>query len=263
MSALASLQHKFQSHVLSGCDDEGIAPSVIATPAADSNERLNVYIHAYRARLIEVLGNDFPGLHALANAGAFDELCGDYVNATPSAHYNVRWYGDRLSEFLRATRPWSDSPALAEMARFEWELGLSFDAPDEDHVEPADVQSLASEQWPALRLRLHGAVRRLDLYWNVTEIRRAVDREETCPSPAEFDTARVCLISRQDTVVRYRLVPADEAAALDAVANGACFAEICEVLCEWHSEDAVAMRTATLLSQWIQDQSVAELLPAA
>ncbi|MDR3386549.1 MAG: DNA-binding domain-containing protein [Rudaea sp.] len=263
MSALASLQHKFQRHVLSGCDGEDIGVSVIATPAADSSERLNVYVHAYRARLIEVLGNDFPGLCALTGAEKFNALCRDYVDATPSTHYNVRWYGERLAGFLSVTRPWSDTPALAEMARFEWALGLSFDAPDEAHVEPADVQSLAPEQWPELRLRLQGAVRRLGLRWNVSAIRRAVDREEAAAPLAELDAEQICVVSRQDTIVRYRLLPTDEAAALDAVENGACFAEICEVLCEWHSEDAVAMRAATLLSQWIQDQWVAELLPAA
>ena len=263
MNMLANLQHKFQTLVLSGSDSEHIGPSVIATRAADSSVRLNIYVHAYRARLVEILGNDFPGLCALAGADLFDTLCHDYVNATPSTHYNARWYGQRLPEFLRTTQPWSGTPALAEMGLLEWTMGLSFDAVDEDHVKAADIAALAPEQWPALRLRLHGAIRRLSLRWNVGAIRRAVDREETCPPPVEFETTHHWVVSRQDTVVRHRLVPTDEAGALDAVDSGACFAEVCESLCAWHSEEAVAMRAATLLRQWVQDQWVAELLPAA
>lgn len=263
MSALASLQQKFQSHILSGSDTQGIAPAVISTPAADNNERLGIYVDGYRSRLIEVLGNDFPGLQVLAGEDTFEELCRDYVNATPSVHYNVRWYGQGLPQFLHDTAPWSDSPVLADMAKFEWALTLSFDAVDEDHVTPAQVQALTPEQWPELGLRLHGSLRRLDLHWNVSAIRRAVDQEEPLPALLAFDAAQTWVTSRRDTTVRFRAVPVDEAAALDAVEQGACFAQLCEALCEWNAEDVVAMRAATLMGQWIADHWVAELLPQA
>lgn len=262
MNALAGLQQDFQAYVLSRRDDVKLVRSVVATSAADAPARLGVYAYAYRARLIEVLSNDFPGLRALAGED-FAPLADAYVGATPSTHYNVRWYGERFAQFIRTTSPWSDTPALAEMAQFEWTFGLSFDAADEAPVQSSALETLAPEQWPHLRLRLHGAVHRLRLHWNVGALRRAVDREESLPAVVEFDAAQTWVVSRRDTVVHYRRAEPDEAAALDAVESDATFAEVCEILCEWHAEDSVAMHAATLLKQWIHDQWVTEFrLPA-
>ena len=262
MRSLASLQLKFQHRVLGAQGTDEFTPLVITTLAADADERINVYVWAYRARLVEVLGNDFPGLRALATAETFDDLCRAYINAMPSAHYNVRWYGHGLADFLRREQPWCATAAFAEMAELEWALGLSFDAADETHVIAGQVAILAPEQWPELRLRLHDAVHRLKLSWNVGAIRHAVDLEETPPHPLAFDVPQAWIVSRQDTDVRHRRLEADEAAALEAVANGACFAELCEVLCDWHSEETVAMRAASLLRQWIENQWITELLIA-
>ncbi|MGH8124111.1 MAG: DNA-binding domain-containing protein [Rudaea sp.] len=262
MNALASLQQDFQAYVLSRRDDVKLVRSVVATSAADAPARLRVYAYAYRARLVEVLSKDFPGLRAMA-ADDFEPLAEAYVGATPSTHYNLRWYGERFAQFIRTTSPWSDTPALAEMAQFEWTFGLSFDAADEAPVQSSALETLAPEQWPYLRQRLHGAVHRLSLHWNVAAIRRAVDGEEALPALIEFDEAQTWVVSRRETAVRYRRANADEAAALDAVESGATFAEVCEVLCAWHEEDGVAMHAATLLKQWIHDQWVTEfLLPA-
>jgi hypothetical protein len=260
MSALRQLQERFQTLILGDDDAGSFARSVVATPAADAHARLGVYSHAYRARLAEVLGNDFPGLQKLAGAEGFAELCQAYIRATPSTLYNVRWYGGGLPRFLRATPPWSDTPALGEMAAFEWELGLSFDAADEPGVEAGELQALEPERWPGLRLRFNAAVRRVGLHCNVNDVRRAADQEAAIPPLRMFAGKRVCLIWRQDTVVRYRLVDEDEAAALVQVALHATFAQICEALCAWHSEETVALRAATLLRRWIQEQLVAALL---
>ena len=259
MSQLAQLQRRFQTLILSDDDDGSFAASVVATATADAHARLGIYSHAYRARLAEVLGNDFPGLQMLTGAEEFAELCRAYIRAIPSSFYNVRWYGNGLAEFLRATPPWSDMPALGEMAKFEWELSLSFDSADEPSVDAAVLQSLEPEQWPSLRLRFSGAVRRVGLRCNVTDVRRAVDHETAVPPLTMFVGDRVCLISRQDTLVRYRLVDEDEAAALDQVAMDASFAQICEALCTWHSEDVVVLRAATLLKRWFQERLVAAL----
>jgi len=262
MTALANLQRKFQAYVLDQAANDQFDRAVVGGPHVDSRTRLGVYAYAYRARLVEVLGNDFHGLHALAGAGKFDALAHAYVEATPSTHYNVRWYGARFADFIRATPPWSDIEAFAEMAQLEWTLGLSFDAPDQTHVRSADLAKLAPEQWPHLRLRLHPAVHRLHLRWNVGAIRRALDREEPLPALIKFDQAKTWIVSRRGTAVRHRAAERDEAAALDAVERGASFADICEVLCQWHANDAVAMHAATLLKQWIHDHWITEFLLA-
>jgi len=259
MSALAELQRGFAARVLRADATDRFAAAIVGSAAAGSDERLHVYEHAYRARLVEVLGNDFPSLRALAGDEAFDRLANEYVAATPSHHFNVRWYGARLAAFLRGAEQWREVPGLADMAALEWAIGLSFDAADEGHVDVDEVARIAPEQWATMGLRLHAAIQRLELRCNVGEIRRAIDHRQDAPALRDLGIAQAWIVSRQEQTVRYRRLDADEAAALDAAANDASFADICDVLCQWHEPDEVALRAATLFRAWVQNQWIAEL----
>ena len=259
MSGLASLQKNFQRYVVDDSARGSFGKHIVGTDKADSTQRLGVYAYAYKARLTEILGNDFLGLQALVDAEQFQKLCSHYIDETPSQVTNARWYGDRLAAFLRTTAPWSETPALSEMADVDWTIGLSFDAPDETHVTEEKVAAVAIGEWPEMRFGLHASVYRLPLHWNVADIRRAVDRGETPPAQSALDAPQTWLFSRQDYTVRYRRLDDDEAAALDAAQNGAAFGEICEVMCDWHDVDVVAMRAAMLFKAWIQNEWIAEL----
>ncbi len=99
---------------------------------ADRTTLLDVYREGYALRLIEVLTTDYPGLIAMVGSASFDDMARAYVAAHPSRHPSVRWFGRSLTDFLESTAPYNRSPAAAEMAHFEWELGEAWDAPDMD-----------------------------------------------------------------------------------------------------------------------------------
>ncbi|MEP7041447.1 MAG: DNA-binding domain-containing protein [Dokdonella sp.] len=262
MSALAELQRSLQTHVLRPQSTRVAAvarAAVIDSAAADSAQRLGIYSHAYRARLLEVLGNDFPGLRALAGAETFEQLGLGYIEANPSPYYNVRWYGARLADYLGKTASWSVRPEFVEMAALEWSMGLAFDATDARVVDVAEVAAVAAQDWPRLGLRLHASLQRQTLRWNVNAIRRAVDGEEPVPPLQALESPQVFAIWRKDSSVRYRRLEQDEAAALDLIAHGATFTQLCELLCDWHAIDAVARRAAGLFRVWIEDQWVGAL----
>ncbi|MDB5971960.1 MAG: hypothetical protein JWQ90_4410 [Hydrocarboniphaga sp.] len=258
MSELALLQRNFSSYVLQG--DDAIHAAVVEDQAASAERRLGVYYQAYRLRLVEVLRNDFPGLRHLCGADAFEEMACAYVEVSPSPHFNLRWYGARLAGFLGDTAPWSRTPALAEMAALEWEMTLAFDAIDEPAAVIEDVAALAPEHWPLMQLAFSGSLRRVDQHWNVAAIRLALDLERDIPEAAQLDALHRHAVWRIQLGVRHRALQADESAALDAALQGARFGEICERLCEWHDETAVAMRAAELLKRWIQDQWISALI---
>ena len=262
MSALAELQRSLQTHVLqpeSAAVAAAARAAVVESNGADSAQRLGIYTHAYRARLLEVLGNDFPGLRALAGAGDFEHIGLGYIEATPSSYYNVRWYGSALADYLRATAPWSQRAELIEMAELEWKMGLAFDAADAAVVDVAEVAAVAPQDWPRLGLRLHASLQRQTLHWNVNAIRRAVDRAEPVPALQALETPQPFVIWRKQSSVRYRRLEADESAAVDVIAQGSSFTQLCERLCDWHAVDAVAQRAAGLFRLWIEDQWVSAL----
>lgn len=265
MSALAELQRALQDYLLDGRDggtraaDAPALRAVVATPGADERERLHIYAHAYRARLTDVLGNDFPCLRALLGAEEFARAGAAYVDAHPSPHFNVRWFGERLARFLHDAAPWKAQPAYAELAMLEWALGLAFDAADEPVVGIAEVAAVPPPDWPRLRLRLHASVQRLHLRTNVGAIRRAFQRDEPLPAMAALDTAQAWVAWRKDSISHYRRLGADEAAAIEAIAGGATFASVCESLCEWHAPENVPARAAAIFRQCIEDDWVAAI----
>lgn len=258
MTSLPDLQAQFQSFLLGrGRDIERLTVGSERLPARD---RLAVYADAYRLRLLEVLGDDFPGLHGMIGDEAFESLGAAYIDAYPSDHPSVRWFGRRLAAFLRETEPYRDQPLLAEMADFEWAQGEVMDAADSPALCVADLGAVPPESWPQMRIVFQAALRRLDLGWNVPTLWQAVsDDSDTPPAPERFDPPVAWLLWRKDLQVHWRSLDGDEACAIDAARDGLTFGAICEGLFSRAHDDQVPVRAAGFLKQWVVDGLVARV----
>ncbi len=156
MSALLGLEQDFQRCVL---DNElDMRGQVVSTAQADAAERVRIYVEAYRLRLLEVLQDNYTGLHGLLGDEEFDRLGHAYIDAHPSTHPSVRWFSRHLEDFLRHTEPYDAHPYLAEMAAFEWAQGLVFDATDEPIAGLEAMANIAPDAWAGLGFTLHAAV---------------------------------------------------------------------------------------------------------
>lgn len=250
MSALLKLENDFKDCMLSNKLD--MRGQIVGNERAAAEERIHVYVEGYRLRLLEVLQENFPGLHGLLGDEQFDALGRVYIDTHPSTHPSVRWFSQHLAGFLRGTQPYSAHPHLAEMAAFEWAQGRVFDAAD---AAPLDMQALATvppESWGQVRFGFHPSRLHLSLCWNVPKIWQALDAEETPPEPTSSDAVE-WLLWRQDLTTRWRSLTPDEAWMLDAAIQGTSFGELCEGLCRWHAPEAVAMQAASYLKLWLSD----------
>jgi hypothetical protein len=258
MIPLSELEREFQAYVFGR--ENGLPERVRDGAHAGKPVMLGVYRHAYWARLVEVLRNDYDKLRRLVGDAAFDELARAYLARHPSRHFSARWVGDRLAAFLAETDPFRAQPALAAMAAFEWAQASAFDAADEAVVEPADLAAIAPHSWPAVRFRLHGSAQRLALPPAVVEAWERLHRNDPAPAPESLGEPAGWLVWRQGFEVRYRRLPADEAAALDAVAADADFATLCETFAAHVGEERAAFRAAKMVQGWIAGGLLAELL---
>ena len=250
MTALRDLQRRFQACVLG---EASLPPATVAgTATVSAEDRMHVYAEAIRLRFMEVLGRDYPGLHALVGDGRFRTLGLEYTAAHPSHHPSIRWFGRHLPAFLRSTAPWRDHPVLGEMAQFEWTKGELLDAADSPVVGVEDVAAVPPERWAAMQPRPKPAVRRLALEWNVPSMWTAIDRGDA-PPQARKERAVEWLLWRDGVVVRWRSIDADEAWALRRCAAGDDFGSICTGLCGRVGEGSAAFRAATCLKQWAAD----------
>lgn len=246
---LADLQSMFQARVTQGA--EGIDPHL-----ADGGRFMGVYDYAYRARLIEILGEEFEALHTLMGDAQFGDAMRGYIAAHPSTSRSARWLGQHLPAWLAETQPWSALPEVGAMAAFEWALSVAFDAPDAASIGFDVIAAVPPEAWPMLTLTFHPSLQVFTLSHDVAPFYRAVKDEvgpagapSAFPAPALWGTWR----DADTLIVRYRALEADEAAMLSAAQGGQSFDALCEVLAALGAPDQAAMRAATLLRQWIEN----------
>lgn len=257
MSDLREVQNAFQAYIKER--DPAMLEHVVSTPAATAQQRLEIYAEAYRLRLLETLQVDFPGLHGLLGDTQFEQLGRAYIDACPSRHASIRWYGARLADFLGQQVPYSEQPALAELARFEWTQGEVFDAPDAPPVGMDALQAIAPRQWGDLNVQVHPSARVLHLSWNVPVVWQALDAGNTPPALSAAETPTAWLMWRRELQPHWRSLQADEAWALAQAADGGSFGDICEGLQAWLDSAEIALRAAGFIKQWVTDELLVEI----
>ena len=257
MSDLHSLQSDFQKYVFH--PGRNLQGKVVSTKNASANARLGIYVSAYRARLIETLQSDYPGVHAILGDENFKKLGESYLENIPSKFPNIRWYGASLAEFLKATAPYNEQAVLHEMAAFEWAMTLAFDAADDPVVSVEDMGRVPPDAWAELRFVLHASIQRFELAWNSPAIWKAMHAQKPLPRLKKSKITLPWVMWRKGLGTYFRSMSADEAWALDALRAGQSFAEICEGLCKWKDQTQVAQHAAGLLKTWIGDAMIARL----
>jgi hypothetical protein len=259
MSGLAALQADFARYLLD--QPGGLQSRLGGKGHAGVERRLQVYRHAYGARLREALATDHPKLAALAGHD-FAALANAYVAAHPSRSFSLRRLGAALPGFLAAAPPWSARPALAAMAAFEEALADAFDAADDPVLPLRALAEVAAADWPGLRLVPHPATIRLRLAVDAPALWRALEHGEPAPEKATMTSdPGVWLVWRQGLEVRFRPLPPEEAAAFDAMAEGADFAQLCDAVAGIVGAASAPLRVVELVRLWTGTGIISALLP--
>lgn len=258
MSGLKALQQRFGAYLTD--DTDSLPANVLGDDKADAKERMDLYAGAYRARLVDSLGVDFPGLWAMLGDEQFYALCLDYIREHPSTWPSIRWFGSHMEEFLRQHQPYADFPQVAEMAAFEWGQGLVFDAAETPVVSLDDLSAIAPHDWPDMHMDMIPALQRLDLHWNIPLLWSALDQDQEDPPELQQQAYPVgWLLWRQKLVPGWRQLDVDEAWAIDQTRQGQSFGVLCEGLLEWVDEEHAPLRAATFLKTWVHHGLVSRI----
>ncbi|MBL8703817.1 MAG: putative DNA-binding domain-containing protein [Rhodospirillales bacterium] len=257
--ALETLQADFQNYILG--DDRAMAGKVRATAKADAATLLAVYRDGYALRLLEALETNFSTLKQVLGDDDFDAMGRGYIAAHPSKHFSIRWFGDRLADYLATAAPWSGTPALAELASLEWALAGAFDSADAAPVAIADIAAIAPENWPGLRLAFHPSLQVIGFAWTVPELWNALNAGEEAGAPEQRDAAVPFAVWRQDQGEErqnfFRSLDPGEAWMLAEARQGASFGALCEGLCQFVAQDQAGAQAAGYLRGWIDQGLVA------
>jgi len=251
MKAFAGLkesQQRFQQAVLSG----DVAPGLFVAEGHGVAGGLELYLTAYRARLQAALRDNYPVLHRALGDEAFAALANDYIAAQPSRFRSIRWFGDALSAFVDAAPERLPHPALADVARMDWAMRGAFDAADALLLTPSDLAALAPDDWAAQRFVLLPSFRMVELNWAVEPVWRALNENAAAETATPEPLSHVLLVWRPALDCLWRSVGKSEAAALNALRQGACFAECCSLIAQAGEADPASVALG-LLQRWVAD----------
>lgn len=251
MTALAQLQHQMRCAIAG--EPEAACGLLRARPGHES--LLRVYRHAYRARLTAALRDNHGVLPRAMGDEAFDALAAAYVDEHPSRHPSIRWFGDRLADFMAAHGDLVPHPAFVDLARMEWALRGAFDAADAPPLARETLAALPSGAWPSLVLRLHPSVQMLQLDWAVEPAWKALqDAGDEPELPEPQASPHTLLVWRPVLDTRWRSAEsALEAVLLDAVARGETFAVLCDCAAQAVGDEAAAACVVNALQQWLAE----------
>jgi hypothetical protein len=222
---------------------------------------LEVYRHAYRARLVAALDDNYTVLARALGDEAFAALGQAYLDARPSQHPSIRWFGHELVGFMAdADDELVPHAGLVDVARMDWALRGAFDAAEAPPLDPATLAALPPDDWAGLVLHLQPSVQRVTLAYAVEPAWRMLrewDPESGADQPELPEPqphTHVLLVWRQDGETRWRSLEPLEATLLDAVAGGAPFALLCErAASALNDAEAAAPAVIGALQRWLAD----------
>ena len=250
MSSVAELQDIFQNAVLAN----DLAPGLFVREGMLENGGFDIYINAYRARLIAALKDNYPVLFLALGDEAFEELGTVYLTRQPSRFRSIRWFGDGLRAFLDENPDTLPHPALADLASMDWALRCAFDAGDAQVLHVADLSAVAPERWPNMSFRLHPSVTLLDLKWRIEPIWHTLSQDAEAQTDEPEALAHTLLVWRQALECKWRMLQVVEATTLRSVACGESFAEICGKIVT-QTDEKMAIEPSglavSLLNQWL------------
>jgi hypothetical protein len=277
MLPLGELQLRFFSALdpASPPIDAALLAAVNGTGSLDAAQRIRIYADMYRARLVDVLREDYPRVAATVGDADFAALAFRYLTRHPSTHPSVRYVGRRFAGWIAGEA--TVAPHLADLARLEWARVEVFDAADAEPLRLADLEPLPPHEWPALHLRLIPACLVLESAWPVHEIWASADPEAQADAPADdgatadkaADRAPEAW-TREPTVVRvwregfsvsHAAMGPDEQRAFRVLARGEAFADICAAIEDGLDADTAARQVGAILLRWLEDGLIARLQP--
>lgn len=255
MSSLYEIQHAFQNH-LRGADPD-ILRYLKLPDQGLIEDRLAVYANGYRWRLIDALQREYAVLLAYLGEEAFTDCADDFMDTHPSRYYSINDFARQFPEFLAHTVS-VEYGYHVELAKLCRALNQSMEVADASILHQKALQSLSSEQWPALCFTLHPSVQILDFQWNTFELWKTWVQEKKLFKPVFQRTH--CIVWRKELQSYAHRLTSVEQNLLGAIQKGDCFAQLCEAIYQegLTEENEAAIQVAQCLTRWLSNHLFSE-----
>jgi hypothetical protein len=150
--ALRPLQEWFAAAVMhpesvAAIDVDSVERVVVPSSTLSGLERIDIYHRAYRERLVECLGDDYPALQHALGESSFEALCHAYIAEHPSRSPNLSFFGRHMSAFCRA-RQGQASRFSADLAALEWAMVEVLHEALTERLPESALSAIPPSDWP-------------------------------------------------------------------------------------------------------------------
>lgn len=256
MIDFAELQDVFQKAILDG--DDTVLSTLAQGAFADRRDLLNVYRTSYTSRLVGVLKNNYPLLHAYLGTDAFEGSAQAYIAACPSRHQNARQYARGFSRFISESETCKGLADVRELSRIELAVNDAFDAAEAPSPS-SELRTVPEAYKPSLALSAHPSVTFLTLTSNAFAIWCALSGGGEVPPPMILEQTESVFVWRRDTKPLVRAANAEEALLWIAMTERSASVDTCGPPGMERTEGDRQDRIWVHLSRWLSD----EMLTAA
>jgi hypothetical protein len=226
MPTLREIQRDVARSILS--PDDGAALAHIANDGVAAADRLNIYRNNVAITLAGALRLAYPVVDKLVGPEFFAGVARAFIARHPPQTAYLNDYGAGFADFLGVFPPAAELAYLPDVARLEWAVNLSLNAPDAPALEVAALADLAESEHGRVGFVRHPAVRLLSVHYPADAIWRAVlaDNDAALGALTLNVELRWLLVQRESEGVAVHRLTQDEARWTSLLFSGAALAEV-------------------------------------
>jgi hypothetical protein len=222
---------------------EDLARLVAPGPRMPAHACVEVYRHAYVARLIECLDDDYPVCRYALGDSRWGELARDYVSTHVSSHPSLNGYGrDMVNHLCQHGEPFA-----ADLAKLEWAIVEAIHAPVGEGLHPGALAGLAGDAFALASLVPSPSLTVVSSAYPVNAFFQAFQDDEA-PNVPRAEATTTAVFRRGTAVYRFELTP-PMAVLVKALAQGATLGDALSRL-EASVDDETLLAVAPALSGW-------------
>ena len=192
-------------------------------------------------------------LHQWLGDDDFGRMMLSYLAYDRPKAASIRWFGDRMSDFLEQISKDPPFAFHAEVARFEWALRHTVDAADAERYTFDALQTQTSNEWLGLELNLDPSVTLLEMKWNAIPWVQAALKGAPLPTP-QRQPSRWVIYRDRDGSAAWRSLDGLEWMSLNPLQSRITFQDLLAslVVASVRPEEAAAS-AAEYLRLWVEE----------
>lgn len=200
---LTATQQRMQNAILLGKSFDSAPESwIINKSEFPSQAQLNVYINAYRYRLIDVVAEDYPALAEYLGYETFRDLIEEFVNTERSTHFNIARYSWKLPKFIQGKLP--DDLFAYELSMLESSILEAHDAAETEALSQTHIANITPDVFMDSILYPRKSLKLLRFKHDVNQYYQDV-MDEKKPTPRVLKQIFLGVFRHEDFVWRIRL----------------------------------------------------------